>query len=315
MNKKKIITDMLVIIVAFALFIIWNSKYQDNAVSTSAYLNRYYKVYLITMDKTDEFWYPLNQGATDMAALLGVTYVWDAPEIKDNAKQIEVLNKAVANGADAILLSANDPVKISTAIEDAKAKGVQIIYVDSPAYEEARITLSTDNYDAGKTAGKTMLTELGAYGIKSGSIGIVGLNTVANATMNRELGFREVLEADGRFTLLDSKYENGDPIASQEAATSIISENPNLVGLFGSNEGSTVGVGNAIEANNNKIIGIGFDKSDTILKLIEDGSLKAVLVQNPYTMGYLGMAEAIAALKGYNTGPPTIDTGVSVFTK
>ncbi len=51
------------------------------------------------------------------------------------------------------------------------------------------------------------------------------------------------------------------------------------------------------------------------MNLLADGSLKAAMAQNPYTMGYLGMAQAIAALKGFSTGPATIDTGVSVLTK
>ena len=55
-------------------------------------------------------------------------------------------------------------------------------------------------------------------------------------------------------------------------------------------------MGNAIKDSGKKIIGIGFDTSNTIESLINDGSLKAVMVQNPYTMGYLGMAQALAAL-------------------
>jgi ribose transport system substrate-binding protein len=39
------------------------------------------------------------------------------------------------------------------------------------------------------------------------------------------------------------------------------------------------------------------------------------MAQNPYTMGYLGMAQAVAALNGYSTGPAKIDTGVAVLTK
>ncbi len=164
------------------------------------------------------------------------------------------------------------------------------------------------------TAGEIMLFELGAIGLTSGSIGIVGVTEATNSTVNRELGFRGAIELDGKFTLLNTGYRNGDPIASEEAAANFITENADLVGLFGTNEGSTVGVGNAIKANNSRIIGIGFDQSDIILDLIRDESLKAVLAQNPYTMGYLGVAEAYAALEGFETGPPYINTGVTILT-
>jgi ribose transport system substrate-binding protein len=312
---KRIIIDLLVILMGLALFFLWYSNKVNDADSVPTTLNKYLKVYLITMDKMDQYWYFVNQGAEDMAELLGITYQWDAPETKDIDRQIEILNRAVDDGADVILLAATDPIRISSAVEDAKARGVKIIYVDSPANEEAMVTLATNNFDAGITAGEIMISELGAFGIQSGSIGIIGVNTVTSSTINREMGFREAMEADGKFTVLDTVFANGDPVASEELAAAFIANNPDLVGLFGTNEGSTVGVGNAIKNNNPKVIGIGFDKSDAILNLVENESLRAVVAQNPYTMGFLGMAEAAAALKGYDTGPSNLNTGVSIITK
>lgn len=274
-------------------------------------------VYLITMDRMDQHWVAVDQGAKDMAAALGLDYKWDAPETKDNAQQIEALNNAVSDGAQLILLAANDPVAISMAIQEAKTAGVKIIYVDSGANEPAIATLSTDNYNAGKLAGQTMLADLDAAGVESGTIGIISVNTATNSTMQREGGFRDAIAADGRFTVLETEYKDGDAAASQEAATNFINANPDLAGLFGANEGSTVGVGNAIKAADasDSIVGVGFDKSDAILGLLEDGSLKAAMAQNPYTMGFLGMAQAYAAINGLSTGPAVIDTGVAVLTK
>ena len=271
------------------------------------------KVYLITMDKMDQHWVTVDAGATDMANALGIEYKWDGPDVKDNAKQIECINNAVADGADLILLAANDPVAVSEAIKNAKSNGVTIIYVDSGADEPAAETLSTDNFNAGKLAGTTMLDELRAAGKNSGSIGIIGVNTATNSTINRENGFRSVIEEAGGYKLLTTEYKNGDAAASQESAAGFITGNADLVGIFGTNEGSTVGAGNAIKSSSADVIGIGFDKSDAIQGLISDGSIKASMAQNPYTMGYLGMAQAFAALKGYSLGPAVIDTGVAVL--
>lgn len=269
-------------------------------------------VYLITMDKMDQHWVMVDSGAKSMATGLGLNYKWDAPDVKDNAKQIEAVNNAVADNADLILLAANDPQAISEAVKNAKAKGVKIIYVDSPADEPAIATLSTNNYQAGVLAGQTMIDELKAAGKNSGKIGIIGVNTATNSTMSRENGFKSVLEAAG-YTILTTEYKDGDAAASQEAAYGFIVGNDDLVGLYGTNEGSTVGVGNAIKASGKGIIGIGFDKSDAIQGLLNDGSLKAAMAQNPYTMGYLGVAQAYAALNDLNTGPAVIDTGVAVL--
>jgi ribose transport system substrate-binding protein len=269
-------------------------------------------VYLITMDKMDQHWVNVDKGAKVMAKGLGLEYKWDAPDVKDNAKQIEAVNNAVADKADLILLAANDPQAISEAVKNAKAKGVKIIYVDSAANEPAIATLSTNNYQAGALAGQTMVDELEAAGMSSGKIGIIGVNTATNSTMDRENGFRSVLEAAG-YEILTTEYKDGDAAASQESAYGFIVGNDDLVGLYGTNEGSTVGVGNAIKASGKSIIGIGFDKSDAIQGLLNDGSLKAAMAQNPFTMGYLGVGQAYAALNGESTGPAVIDTGVAVL--
>lgn len=271
-------------------------------------------VYLITMDKMDQHWVKVDEGAKTMAKALGLKYKWDAPDVKDNAKQIEAVNNAVADKAGLILLAANDPKAISATVKNAQAKGVKIIYVDSGADAPAIATLSTNNFQAGALAGKTMVDELKAAGKAAGKIGIVSVNTATNSTMERENGFRGVVKGAG-YTILTTEYKDGDAAASQEAATGFISGNADLVGLYGANEGSTVGVGNAIKASKKPLIGIGFDKSDAILGLLKDGSLKAAMAQNPYTMGYLGVAQAYAALNNFSTGPAVIDTGVAILRK
>jgi ribose transport system substrate-binding protein len=316
MKPKKIVKDILVVIIAFAFFAIWYENYvKEKAAPTSVSMNQNYKIYLITMDKVNEYWYYIDQGAAEMAALLGVNYIWDAPQKRDIQTQIDILNNAVNNGANAILISVIDSEKLSEPIKNAKEKGVKIVYVDSPSKEAAITTYATDNYDAGRVAAQTMIEELELLGIRDGKIGIVGINLTTDNTVNRENGFREVVAKDGRFTLLNTEYANSELVLANQAAVRLINENENLVGMFGTDEISSEGVGNAIKANNNKVVGIGFDKSELLLELMAEESLKALIIQNPFTMGYLGMAEAVAALQEKQTGPAYMNTGVAVLRK
>jgi ribose transport system substrate-binding protein len=313
MRVKKIIIDIVVISLAFLLFIIWHQNCIDNKAQPTFSNLQYYDVYLITTDKEYQYWDNVNEGAADMAAAIGINYIWDAPAERDVNKQIEIINKAVDEGADALLVAADDPKLISRVIEDAKARGIKVIYVDSPAYEEAITTLATDNYEAGIRAGQTMISILDNMGINNGSIGIISYASKAN-TLLREAGFRETLAEDKRFNILETIYTvSGDPEESQKAAERMINENEDMVALFGTNEGTSEGIGLAIKANDNKYVGVGFDKTDVMMELLQDGSLKAIIAQNPYTMGYLGMAEAVAAILGNDTGPEYINTGVSVI--
>ncbi|MEA5014196.1 MAG: substrate-binding domain-containing protein [Candidatus Limiplasma sp.] len=265
---------------------------------------------LITMDSIDQHWITLNEGAQKAAAELGVTVDFMSPNVKDDAQQIECVNNAVSKGAKAIVVAANGPDAISASLEEAKAAGVKIVYVDSPAVVEAEATFSTNNEAAGKTAGEELLKALADAGVTEGSIGIINVNAATDSCVQREKGFRAAFE-DSAYTILETQYGEGDAAKSQSIAENYITQG--VVGIFGANEGSTTGAGNAIKASGAKVIGVGFDKSDAILGLIEDGYLLATMAQNPDLMGYEGVKAAVAAVGGESRGGAVTETGGSVL--
>lgn len=273
-----------------------------------------YKIFLITMDQMDQHWTNVDAGCKKAAAEIGnIDYKWTAPDVKDDAKQIEMINNAVANGANAILLAANGPEAVNDALKSASEKGVKIVYVDSPATFEPFVqTLSTNNEAAGEKAGQTMLDELTSKGITSGKIGVISVNAATDSTVKRDNGFRSAFEGTD-FELLETQYCDGDAARSKDAASAFIVDG--CVGIFGANEGSTVGVGNAIKDAGAAVIGVGFDKSDNIIELIKEGHLLAAMVQNPDVMGYEGLKVAVEALSGNEPSVKVVDTGVSVVTK
>jgi len=298
---------ILAIVLALALCLTAVSAMAETVTASQPW-----KIALITMDSIDQHWVKLNEGAQAKAAELGVEVTFMSPNTKDDAQQIEAVNNAVAGGFQAIMVAANGPDAISGALNEAIAAGVKVIYVDSPANVEAEATFSTDNQAAGKTAGETLLAALTAAGVSEGSIGIVNVNAATDSTVKREAGFRSAFEGTS-FTILETQYGEGDAAKSQTIAENYITQG--VVGIFGANEGSTTGTGNAIKASGTAVIGVGFDKSDAILGLIQDGFLLATMAQNPDVMGAMGVEAAVKALEGESLGGMVVDTGVSVLTK
>ncbi len=271
------------------------------------------KIALITMDSIDQHWISLNEGAQKAAGELGVEVTFMSPNTKDDAQQIECVNNAVAGKYNAIIVAANGPDAISSALQEAISAGIKVVYVDSPANVDAEATFSTDNVAAGTTAGEEMLKALNDAGITSGDIGIVNVNAATQSTVDREEGFRKAFEGTD-FNLLETQYGEGDAAKSQTIAENYITQN--VVGIFGCNEGSTTGTGNAIKASGNSaIVGVGFDKSDAIMNLIGDGYLLCTMAQNPDVMGSMGVEACVKALEGESLGGAVTDTGVSVLTK
>ena len=139
------------------------------------------KIALITMDSIDQHWVTMNEGAQEEAKKLGVTVTFMSPNTKIYAQQIECVNNAVAGGYGAIMVAANGPDAISSALKDASAAGVKIVYVDSPANVDGVRNILTDNEAAGKTAGEEMIKALEEAGITSGDIGVINVNAATDS--------------------------------------------------------------------------------------------------------------------------------------
>ena len=288
-------------------------KKAENSGETTVKADKPYKLALITMDSLDQHWVTLNEGAQAEAKLVGVEVKFMSPDTKDDSKQIECVNNAVAGGVDGIMIAANGPDAISSSLKEAKEKGIKIVYVDSPANVEAEASFATNNKAGGKTAGEEMKKALEAQGITKGDIGIISTNASTQSTVDRESGFREAFEGSD-FKVLETQYCDGDAAKAQTIAENYITKG--VVGIFGGNEGSTVGIGNAIKASGDKkIVGVGFDKSDTIKSLIKDGYLLCTMAQNPDVMGKKGVDALVECLNGKELNGEVVDTGVSVLNK
>lgn len=273
-----------------------------------------YKVYLITMDLTDSYWQSIDKGCQQAISELGnITYQWLGPDSHDDALQSKCIDEAVAGGANAILIAANSAEGVNASLQKAEEAGCKIVYVDSAANYSCVTALATDNEAAGKKAGETMIQALEGRGVKSGTIGIMGVTKDTASCVARETGFREAFEGMD-YELADTVYMQDDANNVKNAVKDGIAGG--YVGFFGSNEGTTVAIGDGKkEAGASDSTVVGFDTSDAVLSLVSDGTVYATMQQNPQTMGYEGLKIAIQALEGSYTDTDTnTDTGVTVIT-
>ncbi len=102
---------------------------------------------------------------------------------------------------------------------------------------------------------------------------------------------------------------------STEIAKAILTANPDLKGFFGANEGSAIGVVNAIKETSTKgVIVIGYDSGAAQKAAIKEGIMAGAITQSPVGMGYETVKAALAAIKG-ETLPKTIDSGFAWWDK
>jgi len=268
------------------------------------------KIALITMCAGGQYWTPCREGAEKAAAECGCTLDYLAPMVLDEALSIEQLNNAVAAGYDAVLFAAISPDSPIAALREADEAGVKIIYVDSPANYPCEVAYRTDGHKGGIVAAENMLNILAEKGITSGKIGIVSVSKAVRSSETRVEGFVEAFEGTG-YELLEVQYCDGDTSKAQTICENFITQG--VVGIFSSNEVSTVGSGNAIRASGKDVVGFGFDNSDAILNLVDAGYLDGVVYQKPEDMGYYGVKAAVDIIRnGADYKGEYIDTGVAV---
>lgn len=271
-----------------------------------------HKVYLITMDSGSNFWQLVDEGCRQAVSESGdVDYKWVAPPNHEVQEQKECIEKAVADGAEAIVISAISETDLNDTLKKAVDKGVKLVYVDSAATFEAIATLKTDSEEAGKVAARTMQEALGKAGITSGTIGVAAIGPEAQNAILRVKGFRSVFEGTP-FTIAPTAYMYNE----RQNIKNDVKNHPEYVAWFGSNEQMTRAISEEIKELGSKQIIVGFDTSDFMLSMINEGIIYATMQQNPKKMGHDGVEIALKAIKGeFKDKNVMTDMGVNVITK
>lgn len=293
-----------------------NSSSTSSSSSSSSNDKKQYKMVLITMDSIDEHWLSVKAGAEAKAKELGnVQLTFRAPAGKtDPGEQVRMVEDAINQKADAILLAPSDQSALTPVVEKAASANIPVIVIDSPVKtDKISAFFATDNAKAASMAADKMAELIG----QKGKIAIISAQPGAGTTMIREKGFKDrVAEKYPDIKIVTTQYCNGDKATALNQTMDILTANPDIVAFYATNEGSTVGVARGIKQKNviGKVKVVGFDKSKDIINALDEGLIQATMVQNPYDMGAKGIQSAVDVI-GKKTVEKKVDTGVKVVTK
>ncbi len=284
-------------------------------------------IYFLTKILGNQYWAVVEQGARDAAAELGiknlvVTGLANEAEVE---KQVQQLQDAVSAQADAIVIGPTDSTAMARPVEEAYNSGIPVVIVDTMINtDKYSAALLTNNIEAGKTAAEEMIARLKAAGVKEDEeiqIAIQVGSTGSQTIIDRLAGFNEYWDANAPKTWQvlnnDVKVNDGDITKAVGFTQDFLTTYPNLKGVFGPNNGSTVGFATGLkEANRTDIVMVGFDFSDEVKAMITGGEFNvSTVVQKQYMMGYEGVMTAVALAQGEEIPERTIDTGVIVVDK
>ena len=274
---------------------------------------------IIVKDTTSNFWQIVLAGARKAGKELDV----NVPELgaqseSDINGQIGILENAVSQNPVAVVISPTQFAALGKPIDEA-AKKVKVIGIDSAADSKAFTSfLQTDNVQGGRAAADALAAAIKAkYGKEEGDVALITSIPGVGSLDQRAKGFKEELAAKyPGMKLVADKVADGMATTGLNIMTDLITANPDLRGVFASNLIMGQGAGQAVAENKaaDKIKLVAFDSDDKTVKFLADGTIAALVVQDPFRMGYEGVKTAFAASKGEKV-PATVDTGVNVITK
>lgn len=234
------------------------------------------------------FYLFLLQGARDKAEELGyeIQYAGPSTEADINA-QVDFVRNVAARRPAGILLAALDTEALIPPVEEAIDAGVPVVMVDSGIDSRAPFgNFVTDQYAGGYMAGQEMARILGEEGLVA-NLGI----QAGSISAQRSVGFAEAIAEYPNMEVLDTQWTNADAATSLNIASDILTGNPDIKGFFSAAAPIAIGIAQAVKGKGmeDQVDIITFDPSPETLPLFEDGTIDAIIAQDPYQMGYRGV--------------------------
>lgn len=273
------------------------------------------QVALVTKSTDTEFWKSVFAGAQAAATEYNINLTINGPETEeDYATQNAMVAEAVKNGAQVLVFSAIDFEKNAPAIDAASAAGVKIVAIDSRVSSSAVATyIGTDNYAAGQQAAQAALE----CGYDTINVGLVNYDVNSANGQERERGVRDALAGVENVSIVEVINVLTVAGNAQMRTEAMLTSHPEINVIIAFNEPVSVGAARAVSSLRleDKCYLVGFDSNIETVDKLQTGAVDALIVQNPYAMGYLGVESAQKLQNGReNTLEPTVDTSTMVVT-
>ena len=255
-------------------------------------------VALVLGVKGSPFYQALACGAEAKAKELGLTLTVSAPDQFAADSQIPVVNAVAATKPAVAVVVPTDAKALIAPMRQLAGMGTKIVTVDQtvsdPSFVQTQIV--TDNEQGGKLAADAMNALLGG----KGKVLVITQPPGSAAQDARTAGFEEELKKFPGLQLLGPQYQSDDPQKAAEIVTSTLSAHPDLAGLFSTNDQGAIGALTGLRqaGATGKVKVVAYDAATAEVNAFKNGSISALIAQNPRQEGEVAMEAAAKLLKG-----------------
>jgi ABC-type sugar transport system substrate-binding protein len=258
------------------------------------------------------FWAAVEQGAKDAGTATGAEVTVLAPPAEsDVPAQISQIEDAITQGYKGIALAPTDPAALKPVVQQALDAGIKVVFIDTKGENEGVTFIGTNNEVGAGIAGKYLCDNL-----ESGDKVAILQGIITQSTGQARADGAKKAVTDCGLNLVAEVPAEWDKAKGQAAMEDILTQHPDLKGVFGSNDNMALGAVEAIKNANltGKIVVVGFDANPDAAAAIMAGDMNATVAQAPANMGKFGVENLLKLING-ETIEPVIDTGTELVDK
>jgi len=266
------------------------------------------------------YWKSVEKGMKDaeadaQKAGVKVDIEWNGPPNEgDRAAEIALMENYIAQKLDGIILCPMEFDALVAPSQKARQAGIPLVIVDSPLnYKDIVAFVGTGNKAAGGMAAAELAKELG----DKGNVIMMRFLPGSASTNEREVGFLDEMQKHPNINLVSTdNYAGDDREKAFDKAQNLLNAYKNVDGIFTPNEPSTGGMLLALEKAGlaGKVKFVGFDGGKMNMDGLAAGHIQALVLQDPYQMGYKGVTTMLDFLAGKKVDA-NVDTGTHLLTK
>jgi len=237
--------------------------------------------------KGDPYFVSCRKGAEDAARELGVTLIWDGPTDLDPARQNEVVDSWITRGVDVIAVSVENKASISTALRQARQRGIKVIAWDADAEKDARDVFINQATPQG--IGEVLTDRTAALLNDKGDFAIVTASLSA-ANQNEWIKYIRARLADKHpdVHLVAIQPSDGDRDRAFTEAQNILKVHPSVKVIMGIAAPAVPGIAEAVrQSGRSDVKVLGLSLPNMCKPFVKAGVIDSVVLWNTLDLGYL----------------------------
>lgn len=298
----------------------------SNSAPSYINTNKSRNIHLIVKMNRGDYWNTVKLGAEAAAQEFNVNLTFKAPDNEsDIDEQVGMVEDSIKEKADVIILAASSYMGLAQVVDQAAYNKIPVISVDAEVGSgKVKTYIGSNGYEAGQKSAERLIQLLNGYG----EIGIINFTNSSQSgqqesTSAIEYGARDAEEREKGFLNYTARYSNVKVVEisyttssiqdAEELTEQMLLKYPRLRGIASLNETASQGAAKAIRSRGLRNIKmVAFDSSPSMMELLQDGTVQATVIQNPFSNGYLAVKYAVEVIEGMDV-TERVDTGTKLI--